>query len=488
MRILYLDCFSGISGDMTVGALTDLGITPSTFEWELSKLDLGDCHLHFERQSRGGISGIKFAVHAGATHNATHDKDDLSQKEGHAPRHTGEIDEIHEHAHHEHEHPHQIREHAHHEHEQVHYGYEPTHHEHEVRHQEREICDPLADKPQPSRNFSEIRELIDGSELSGFVKKHATSIFHRIARAESKIHGASVEEVQFHEVGALDSIVDVVLSCVGIEALQAERIYFSNLVDGKGSFRSSHGVYPLPAPAVLEILQDIPIRQADIPFELITPTGAAIVAEFQYTVGSFPEMRPAKIGYGLGTRDLAGRPNVLRAVLGRLEETPSTERIVELQTNVDDLSPEILGAVQDRLFQSGALDVFFTPIQMKKSRPATMLSVLCDPSAFEKIQEIIFAETSTFGIRYREMNRKTLDRERVEVKTSAGQIQVKIGRQAGKILQVAPEFESCQAAAQQSGWPLKRIYELAIEAFWSSSFAPERNTSAHLEKVVELPR
>ena len=363
-----------------------------------------------------------------------------------------------------------------------------THHEHGIRHHEHGDLHPHAHQPHPSRNFSEIRKLIDDSELSGFVKQHATSIFGRIARAESKIHGASIENVQFHEVGALDSIVDVVLSCVGIEALQPERIYFSRLIDGKGSFRSSHGVYPLPAPAVLEILQGIPIQQADIPFELITPTGAAIVAEFRDSVGVFPEMRPAKIGYGLGTRELVGRPNVLRAVLGQLEEVPSTERIIELQTNLDDLSPEILGAVQDRLFQAGALDVFFTPIQMKKSRPATMLSVLCNSPAFEKIQEIIFAETSTFGIRYREMNRRTLDREWFEVKTSAGQIQVKIGRHAGKILQVAPEFESCRAAAQRSSLPLKRIYELAIEAFWSSSFASGMNTSPGLEKVVELPR
>jgi pyridinium-3,5-bisthiocarboxylic acid mononucleotide nickel chelatase len=294
--------------------------------------------------------------------------------------------------------------------------------------------------------------------------------------------------VQFHEVGALDSIVDIVLSCVGFEALEVERIYFSSLVEGQGTFRSSHGEYPLPGPATLEILQGIPIRQADIPFELITPTGAAIVAEFQHAVGVLPEMRPAKIGYGLGTRNLPGRPNVLRAVLGHLEASQATERIVELQTNIDDLSPEILGAVQDRLFQVGALDVFFTPIQMKKSRPATMLSVLCQPSAVEQIQGIIFAETSTFGIRYQEMDRKILDRELVEVETSAGQIQIKIGRSGGRILQVAPEFETCLAAARLSGQPLKRVYELAVEAFWSSSTKSGPNTSPHLEKVVELPQ
>src|SRR6202035_3624598 len=339
------------------------------------------------------------------------------------------------------------------------------HHDHE--HHDREHHDHASHlhrhqghgrQPQPTRGFSEIRALLEGSELSDFVKEHAASIFHRIGKAESKIHGSSIEEVQFHEVGALDSIVDVVLCCIGFEALQVERIYFSSLVDGQGTFRSSHGEYPLPGPATLEILQDIPIRQADIPFELITPTGAAIVAEFHHAIGAWPAMRPAKIGYGLGTRHLAGRPNVLRAVLGDLEETQSSEQIVELQTNIDDLSPEILGAVQDRLFQAGALDAFFTPIQMKKNRPATMLSVLCQPSALDKIQGLIFAETSTFGIRYRETNRKILDRELVEVKTSAGPIQIKIGRHAGKIVQVAPEFESCDAAAQRSCQPLKRVY------------------------------
>ena len=261
--------------------------------------------------------------------------------------------------------------------------HQPHDHDHEHHHHEHEGRDHPGRQAHSSRSFSEIRELIQGSELSDFVKQHATSIFGRIGKAESKIHGASIEEVQFHEVGALDSIVDVVLSCVGLEALQVARIYFSSLVDGQGTFRSSHGEYPLPGPATLEILQDIPIRQVDIPFELITPTGAAIVAEFHHAVGALPEMRPSKIGYGLGTRDLPGRPNVLRAILGNLEETPSGERIVELQTNIDDLSPEILGAVQDRLFQAGALDVFFTP----------------DPDEKKPAGDDAFGALPTFGTR-----------------------------------------------------------------------------------------
>ena len=408
MRILYLDCFSGISGDMMVGALADLGITPSTFEWELSKLELGHHHLHFERQTRGGISGVKFDVHAGETHTETG----------------------------------------------------PDHHPHESHHHDDEHSHGSA------RRFSEIHELLETSELSDFVKRHAVSIFRRIGEAESKIHGVAIEEVQFHEVGALDSIVDIVLTCIGFEALEVARIYVSELVEGQGTFRCGHGEYPLPGPATLEILKNIPIRQVAVPFELITPTGAAIVAEFHHAVGTLPEMRPVKIGYGLGTRELLDRPNILRAVLGDAEGSQSTERIVELQANIDDLSPEILGAVQARLLNLGALDAFFTPVQMKKNRPGTLISVLCRPTDQQKIQELLFTETSTFGIRYREIDRVTLERKVVQVQTALGSIQIKIGSHNGKIVQVSPEFESCNAAAERSQQPLKRIYQLAVEAFW----------------------
>ena len=459
MRILYLDCFSGISGDMTVGALADLGVKPSTFEWELSKIDLGDCHLHFERQTRAGIAGVKFHVHAGATHDHSRD--------------------IHSHSH--------SHDQADHDHDRYEAAQHHDHGDHQQEDPDHDGHDHHDHRDQQVRRFSDIRNMIEQSDLSDFVKQHATSIFGRIAEAEAKIHGASIEEVQFHEVGALDSIVDVVLACVGIEALKVERIHCSALVEGQGTFRFSHGDYPLPGPAALEILKNIPIRQVDLPFELITPTGAAIVAEFQHSIGPLPEIRPAKIGYGLGTRHLANRPNALRAVLGDLEEKHSEHRIFEVQTNIDDLSPEILGAAQERLFQAGALDVFFTPIQMKKGRPATMLSVLCEPAALPAIEEILFTETSTFGLRYREMYRRILERDFVEVDTAAGRIQVKIGRQAARILQVSPEFESCRAAAQRSGEPLKRVYELAIEAFWNSRSSQSENSSAPLEKIVELP-
>src|SRR5262249_41470866 len=325
-----------------------------------------------------------------------------------------------------------------------------------------------------AKSLPHIRDLIRKSDLSDFVKRHSVSIFQRIGEAEAKTHGIPIEQVHFHEIGAVDSIVDIVLATVGIESLGIERVYFSSLYDGQGSFRCGHGEYPLPAPATLEILKGIPIAQIPIPFELITPTGAAIVAEFQHSVGLLPAMRPEKIGYGVGRRDLLNRPNVLRAVLGELERDEAPERITELQANIDDLSPEILGAAQERLFTAGALDVFLVPIQMKKNRPGTILTVLCRPQEREAMQEILFAETSTFGIRYREIDRVSLEREIVQVETSAGSVQIKVGRRRGRIVQASPEFESCDSVARKSQQPLKRIYEIALHAFWSDSYSAER--------------
>jgi pyridinium-3,5-bisthiocarboxylic acid mononucleotide nickel chelatase len=453
MRILYVDCFSGISGDMVVGALADLGVTPSTLEWELSKMDLGDFHLHFERQTRRGIAGIKFDVHSGSTH--VESGPHSHQGEAHHKEH-------HDHSRRLEEHPHEHSTHSH------HYGHgkQDEYDKHSAH-----------DEGPYAKGLSNIRDLIQKSELSNFVKEHAVSIFERIGKAEAKIHGSPIEEVYFHEIGARDSIVDIVLACVGIEALRIERVYFSSLNEGQGAFHCSHGEYPLPSPATLEILQGIPISQIPLPYELITPTGAAIVAEFQHSVGLLPEMKPEKVGYGVGQRDLPNRPNVLRAVLGQLDRDQTQEQITELQANIDDLSPEILGAAQERLFEAGALDVFFVPIQMKKNRPGTVISVLCRPQEREAMQEILFTETSTFGIRYQEIDRVSLQREIVQVETSAGSIQIKVGRRHGRIVQASPEFESCDRAARKSQQPLKRIYEIALQTFWSDFCSLNDNTA-----------
>jgi len=304
MKVLFLDCFSGISGDMTVGALVDLGVKPSTLEWELSKLDLGDFHMHFERQQRQNIEGVKFGIHEGATH--THDQDEKPDH-GHECGH----DHSHEHAHthsHEHENHAHTHEHEGHHHDEVHdhdHGSEVHTHEHSHEHPH-------------GRSHRQIRALIEASELSPFVKKRALSIFQRIAIAEGKIHGQPPEDVTFHEVGALDSIADIVCACVGIEALGVEKVFVSSLHEGRGTIQCAHGTFPLPAPATMEILTGIPLGQIDEPHELITPTGAAIAAEFGAAFGPMPKLVTEKIGYGIGTRDLASRPNVLRAVLGKL--------------------------------------------------------------------------------------------------------------------------------------------------------------------------
>ena len=428
MRVLFLDCFSGISGDMTVGALTDLGVKPSTFEWELAKLDIGDFHMHFERKQQQHIAGIKFGIHEGSKH--THEQDE--EQHNH-----------HEHHDHGHEHSH-----------------EDCHcHEKEHAH---------------GRSHAEIRELIAKSDLSAFVKKHALGIFQRIAVAEGKIHGVLPENVQFHEVGALDSIADVVCACVGIEQLGIEKIFAGELQDGRGWTDTAHGRFPVPAPATLEILTGISIAQCEETFEMITPTGAAIVAEFAASFGAMPRMKIAKIGYGLGSREGKTRPNVLRAVLGDLDgvagvsdpgHSYETDTITRIETNIDDLSPEITGALFDRLFAAGALDVFLTPIQMKKNRPGVLLTVLCEDAMVSKIAGLIFSETTTFGLRTDRVSRLKLDRCFEKVRTPFGEITMKLGSRNGEVIQVAPEFESVRAVSEKSGQSLRAVYQAALDHY-----------------------
>jgi uncharacterized protein (DUF111 family) len=317
MKVLFLDCFSGISGDMTVGALADLGVKPSALEWELSKLAIGDFHMHFEREKRKSVEGVKFGIHEGATH--THDQDEHEHGHEHEHHHHDHGEE-HGHTHeHEHEHGHA----HHHEHEEEHGHHHPHEHEgeeHDHDHGSEVSAHHHHHEHSHGRSHRQIRELIEHSELSDFVKKHALSIFARIAKAEGKIHGQPAEDVEFHEVGALDSIADIVCACVGIETLGVQKVFVSSLHEGHGTIHCAHGTFPIPAPATLEILHGIPIGQIDEPHELITPTGAAIVAEFGASFGPMPKLKSEKIGYGVGTRDLESRPNVLRAVLGELVE------------------------------------------------------------------------------------------------------------------------------------------------------------------------
>jgi len=302
------------------------------------------------------------------------------------------------------------------------------------------------------------------------VKEKATAIFNRVAVAEGKIHGLPPESVHFHEVGAVDSIVDIVGACIALELLGKPRVLSAPVTEGTGWINCAHGKFPIPAPATIEILaaRKIPISQSDEPHELVTPTGAAILAEFAESFGPLQNLAPERIGYGLGTRDNKSRPNVLRAVLGETSSSVThdweTDSIVTLQTNLDDISSELLGGFMEQALTGGALDVFYTSIQMKKNRPGILLSVLCASGDADKFSEMIVRETTAFGVRRFSTERRKLKREVVRVRTSFGEVEVKIGRLDGKTVQIAPEFESCKQVADGTKTPLKQVYAAAIKA------------------------
>jgi uncharacterized protein (TIGR00299 family) protein len=441
MKSLYLDIFSGISGDMFIGALIDLGIDPSRFNRELEKLGLDGYHVHITRQSKAAIEGVKFDVHVSNDHHHHHDP----------PDHEHEHEHAHAHDDHHHEHSHDQ-------------GHTHDHHHH--------------DEHTHGRTFTEIRTLIQASDLSAWVKDKAIKVFERVAVAEGRIHGLPPEEVHFHEVGAVDSIVDIVGACIALELLGRPRVLAGPVVDGTGWIDCAHGRFPIPAPATLEILsaRGVPITQCDEPNELITPSGAALLAEFAESFGPMHGLAATKIGFGLGTRDNRTRPNVVRAILGETASGTApqavndwqTDTVAVLETNLDDISAEVLGYFVEKALAAGALDVFHTPIQMKKNRPGVLLTVLCAADDADKFTELMLRETSAFGVRRSISERRKLQREFATVKTPYGDVTVKLGKLNGKIVQAAPEFESCRAAAEKAGVTLKLVYETAQQAFNSS--------------------
>jgi uncharacterized protein (TIGR00299 family) protein len=446
MKTLYLDIFSGISGDMFIGALIDLGVDPHKLGRELEKLKLDGYHLHVSDQERQGIAGIKFDVHLAHDHEHHHDECCAGHEE-------------HSHASHEHSHAHDNH---HHEHEHGH-GHQ---HQHEHGNHDHSHDD--------SRNFNDIKKLITKSKLSPWVKQKSIAVFQRIADAEGKIHGKPASDVHFHEVGAVDSIVDIVGACIGLELLGKPRVLASPVVEGTGWIRCAHGRFPIPAPATLAILgaRKIPVTQCDEPNELITPTGAALLAEFVERFEPMSGIVAEKTGFGLGTRENKTRPNVVRAVLGMQAKGESRkskvegndweiDRIAVLETNLDDVSSEILGAFVESALAAGALDVFHTPIQMKKNRPGVLLTVLCAEADADKFSELLLRETTAFGVRRTIAERRKLKREFVTVKTKFGPVTVKLGKLNGKVVQAAPEFESCKKLAAQKKVPLRQIYEAA---------------------------
>jgi uncharacterized protein (TIGR00299 family) protein len=454
MKTLYLDIFSGISGDMLIGALLDLGVDFHKFEHELDKLGLDGFHLHARRAQKAAIEGVKFDVH-------------LANEHSHEHAHAAGVTHTHAHTHHHHDQGHE----HHHEHPHEHSHGEHDHEDHGHGHPHEREHPEHGHEHTHGRNYAEIKELISRSRLSAWVKQKAIAIFHRIAVAEGKIHGLPPDKVHFHEVGAVDSIVDIVGACIGLEMLDKPRILAAPVVEGTGFIKCAHGRFPIPAPATLEILsaRGTSISQCDEPSELITPTGAALLAEFAESFGPMQNFAAAKIGFGLGTRDNRTRPNVLRAALGETSSSTiqhdwETDRIAVLETNLDDINSEILGHFVERALVAGALDVFHTPIQMKKNRPGTLLTVLCAEAEADKFSELILKETTAFGVRRHIAERRKLLRECVEVKTRFGPVTVKLGKLDGKVIQASPEYESCRKVAEVAGVPIKEVYESARHA------------------------
>ncbi|HKE84088.1 MAG TPA: nickel pincer cofactor biosynthesis protein LarC [Vicinamibacterales bacterium] len=438
MKTLYLDCFSGASGDMLLGALIDAGLPLDEVRRALGSLALSPEIVWTERVARAGVTATKFCVRG---------EDAQVHAAAGAPSHARSHSRGHEHSH-EHSHAH---DHA-----------DDHVHQHGDAHQH--------DRDQvvhSHRTLAEIAALIDRSALSRAGKDRARQLFVRLGEAEAAIHGTSLDRVHLHEVGALDSIIDIVGSVFALEQLQVERIVSSPLNVGSGSIRSAHGLYPVPAPATLRLLAGAPVYSGPQPAEMVTPTGALLVTSYAQAYGPVPAMRVSAIGYGAGTRDFHDTPNVLRVIIGESDAAAAHQTVVVLEAEIDDMNPQIFGVLMDRLLGQGALDVFYTAIQMKKGRPGTLVTVIAPPEKRALLTGTIFRETTTIGVRYRDMSRECLDREVVTVETAVGPVRVKVARRGGEIVNVSPEFEDCLRLANELGRPVKEIQALASTAYLS---------------------
>lgn len=381
MRIAYFDCFSGISGDMILGALVDAGLDLRELESELGKLHLPDYQLVAEKVTRKGISGTKVSIKVHEDHGKRHLKD--------------------------------------------------------------------------------ILESIDQSPLEDIIKSTSRRIFEELATTEAKIHDKQRDEVHFHEIGGLDSIVDVVGSLIGLNRLGIESVGASRIHVGTGFVECAHGTLPVPVPATLELLKGIPVYSRGIEVELVTPSGAAILKNVSKSFGVMPEMTVDTIGYGAGSREFE-IPNLLRVCIGKADGGGyERDEVILIETNIDDMNPELFGYVSEKLLERGVLDTYITPVHMKKNRPGTMLSVLIQPDKLDEVLSMLFAETTSLGVRIQSMERQKLARETISVKTRFGKIRVKVGRAGGEAKTIAPEYEDCKRIATEQGVPLKDIYEEA---------------------------
>jgi pyridinium-3,5-bisthiocarboxylic acid mononucleotide nickel chelatase len=390
-RILYFDCFSGISGDMALGAMLDAGLPLDALKGALGSLAVSGFDVSATRVLRTGVSATKFTV--------------------------------------------------------------------------RELSDDASQTGHRHRHLPGIFKLIDQSALSPPGKDRAKGMFQRLAEVEAGIHQMPVEKVHLHEVGALDSIIDIVGIVFALEWAGADRIVCSPLNVGGGTVQSAHGLFPVPAPATVKLLGDAPVYGGTVQKELVTPTGALIVSSFAESFGPVPAMRIETIGYGAGDRDDPATPNVLRVLIGRSTADSQTERVAVVECEIDDMNPQIFGVVMDRLYAAGALEVFYIPVQMKKNRPGTLLTVIVAPSKLEVITDIVFRETTTIGLRHAEVDRLCLDREIVTVETPVGAVRFKIARRNGDILNAVPEFDDCARLAAAQGLSVKEVQALAASSY-----------------------
>ncbi len=405
-RILYFDCFSGASGDMILGALLDLGLPLDELRDALGSLAIDGAAVTASRVLRAGVSATKFDV------------EETAQAHGH---------------HHDHQHHHH------------HDGGHEHHHAH--------------------RSLAEIGALIDRSGLSPEGRAKAKDLFRRLGEAEAAIHQVPLDKIHLHEVGALDSIIDIVGAVFALEWLGADRVESSPLNVGGGTVNSSHGLFPVPAPATVKLLAGAPVYSSGIQHELVTPTGALLVTSYATAFGPTPAMTIDRVGYGAGSRDLPNTPNVLRLLVGESAATAATERIVVLECEIDDMNPQIFGPLMDRLHDAGALDVYLSAVQMKKNRPGTLLTILAKPEQRQQLAAIVFRESTTIGIRFYEMLRERLDRETVSVDTSLGPVRFKVARLGGEVVNASPEFDDCIALSRTHDVPLKDVQAQAMKAY-----------------------
>jgi uncharacterized protein (TIGR00299 family) protein len=459
MRIAYLDCFSGISGDMFLGAMIDAGVSPKLLEDAVAALNIG-ARLEISRVQRGGISATKVDVYVDG------EKD--------LPREVYWVQREHDHhLGHSHEHGHE--------------------HSHTDGHKENDMPvwsrgsprpqtgqSPVTTQPAPARHshehgrsLTEIRGIIKKAAISGTAKATSIRIFEALGAAEAEVHETSIDQVHFHEVGAVDAMADIVCAAVGAESLAVDEWICSPLNVGSGTVKCAHGTLPVPAPATLKLLSGAPVYSFGPQVELVTPTGAAIAKTLCSRFESFPAMKIEKAGYGAGTREFPNHPNLLRVTIGESTQavganassSASNDSIMVLEANLDDLSPQVLAYAMERLLAEGALDVFSIPVQMKKNRPGALLTVLSKTEDANRLAKLIFAETTTLGIRRREEQRQTLTRRWETVDTTWGPVRMKIANMNGSISNYAPEYEDCRKLAEEKQVPLRTVMQEAIQQY-----------------------